>query len=234
MLRFEDAAGRAGARSRRARRRRGRVARRRARGRRRPRSSSGPTRTATPAVTKVANVWAPEQGRERHGRAEGARPDPRGSQDRPGRHRPRRHRRCARLDRRARRQRLGRPAVPVAGDAEAVPRVRARTRSRTAPRSRSSTVPRSRSRTSPSSRTRSSRRSRRRSRTCEKQALAAKKKTGAQVGLSVQQGADGDAYHMYPLFSGLCGYVFGTNSAGNLDPSDDRRREREVPQERGA
>ena len=24
---------------------------------------------------------------------------------------------------------------------------------------------------------------------------------------------------MYPLFSGLCGYVFGTNSAGNLDPS---------------
>ena len=24
---------------------------------------------------------------------------------------------------------------------------------------------------------------------------------------------------MYPLFSGLCGYIFGTNSAGNLDPS---------------
>jgi len=53
----------------------------------------------------------------------------------------------------------------------------------------------------------------------QKQALAVKKKTGAQVGISVQQGANGDAYHMYPLFSGLCGYIFGTNSAGNLDPS---------------
>ena len=35
-----------------------------------------------------------------------------------------------------------------------------------------------------------------------------------------QQGAGGDAYHMYPFFSGLGGYVFGTNKAGNLDPSD--------------
>ncbi len=41
-----------------------------------------------------------------------------------------------------------------------------------------------------------------------------------QVGLAVQQGANGDAYHMYPFFSGLCGYIFGTNKAGNLDPSD--------------
>lgn len=53
----------------------------------------------------------------------------------------------------------------------------------------------------------------------EKQALAAKKKTKAQVALSVQQGSGGDAYHMYPLFSGLCGYIFGKNSVGNLDPS---------------
>ncbi len=53
----------------------------------------------------------------------------------------------------------------------------------------------------------------------EKRALAAKKKTKAQVGLVVQQG-QGDAYHMYPFFSGLGGYVFGTNKAGNLDPSD--------------
>ena len=53
----------------------------------------------------------------------------------------------------------------------------------------------------------------------EKQALAAKRKTKAQVGLAVQQG-QGDAYHMYPFFSGLGGYVFGTNKAGNLDPSD--------------
>ncbi|HLF68825.1 MAG TPA: extracellular solute-binding protein [Gaiellaceae bacterium] len=53
----------------------------------------------------------------------------------------------------------------------------------------------------------------------EKQALAAKKKMKAQVGLAVQQG-QGDAYHMYPFFSGLGGYVFGANKAGNLDPSD--------------
>jgi arabinogalactan oligomer / maltooligosaccharide transport system substrate-binding protein len=53
----------------------------------------------------------------------------------------------------------------------------------------------------------------------EKQALAAKKKTKAQVGISVQQG-QGDAYHMYPFFSGLGGYIFGANKAGNLDPSD--------------
>jgi maltose-binding protein MalE len=54
----------------------------------------------------------------------------------------------------------------------------------------------------------------------ERQALVAKKKTKAQVGLAVQQGATGDAYHMYPFFSGLGGYIFGTNRAGNLDPSD--------------
>ena len=54
----------------------------------------------------------------------------------------------------------------------------------------------------------------------ERQALAAKKKTKAQVGLAVQQGSTGDAYHMYPFFSGLGGYIFGTNRAGNLDASD--------------
>ena len=54
----------------------------------------------------------------------------------------------------------------------------------------------------------------------EASALAAKKKTKAAVGISVQQGSGGDAYHMYPLFSGLCGFVFGKNSAGNLDPSN--------------
>jgi maltose-binding protein MalE len=54
----------------------------------------------------------------------------------------------------------------------------------------------------------------------ERQALAVKKRTKAQVGLAVQQGSGGDAFHMYPFFSGLGGYVFGTNKAGNLDPSD--------------
>ena len=40
------------------------------------------------------------------------------------------------------------------------------------------------------------------------------------MGISVQQGSGGDAYHMYPLFAGLGGYIFGKNSAGNLDPSN--------------
>jgi maltose-binding protein MalE len=51
-------------------------------------------------------------------------------------------------------------------------------------------------------------------------AIATKKKTKAAVGISVQQGSGGDAYHMYPLFSGLGGYIFGKNAAGNLDPSN--------------
>jgi maltose-binding protein MalE len=54
----------------------------------------------------------------------------------------------------------------------------------------------------------------------EQYALAVKKKTKAPVGIAVQQGANGDAYHMYPFFSGLCGFIFGKNSAGNLDPSN--------------
>jgi arabinogalactan oligomer/maltooligosaccharide transport system substrate-binding protein len=54
----------------------------------------------------------------------------------------------------------------------------------------------------------------------EAQAQAAKKKTKAPVAISVQQGSGGDAYHMYPFFTSLCGYIFGKNSAGNLDPSD--------------
>jgi maltose-binding protein MalE len=54
----------------------------------------------------------------------------------------------------------------------------------------------------------------------EKEALAFKKKKHQSFGIALQQGANGDAYHMYPLFSGLGGYIFGTNKAGNLDPSD--------------
>ena len=52
------------------------------------------------------------------------------------------------------------------------------------------------------------------------QALAFKKRKAGNIAIAVQQGANGDAYHMYPFFSGLCGYVFGKNDAGNLDPSD--------------
>jgi maltose-binding protein MalE len=54
----------------------------------------------------------------------------------------------------------------------------------------------------------------------ETEALAQKKKAHIGFGIAVQQGSGGDAYHMYPFFSGLGGYIFGTNSAGNLDPSN--------------
>jgi arabinogalactan oligomer / maltooligosaccharide transport system substrate-binding protein len=54
----------------------------------------------------------------------------------------------------------------------------------------------------------------------ETTALALKKKNHLAFGICVQQGSGGDAYHMYPFFSGLGGYVFGVNKAGNLDPSD--------------
>jgi maltose-binding protein MalE len=54
----------------------------------------------------------------------------------------------------------------------------------------------------------------------ESEALAYKKKAHQSFGIAVQQGSGGDAYHMYPFFSGLGGYIFGTNSAGNLDPSN--------------
>jgi maltose-binding protein MalE len=54
----------------------------------------------------------------------------------------------------------------------------------------------------------------------ESEALAFKKKKSGNLAIAVQQGANGDAYHMYPFFSGLGGYIFGKNSAGNLDPSN--------------
>jgi maltose-binding protein MalE len=54
----------------------------------------------------------------------------------------------------------------------------------------------------------------------EKEALAFKKKAAGNLGIAVQQGSGGDAYHMYPFFSGLGGYIFGTNKAGNLVPSN--------------
>jgi maltose-binding protein MalE len=54
----------------------------------------------------------------------------------------------------------------------------------------------------------------------EQEALAYKHKKAGNLAIAVQQGTNGDAYHMYPFFSGLGGYVFGTNKVGNLDPSD--------------
>ncbi|HZQ16634.1 MAG TPA: extracellular solute-binding protein [Gaiellaceae bacterium] len=54
----------------------------------------------------------------------------------------------------------------------------------------------------------------------EATALSFKKRNHLAYGICVQQGSGGDAYHMYPFFSGLGGFVFGTNSVGNLDPSN--------------
>ncbi len=54
----------------------------------------------------------------------------------------------------------------------------------------------------------------------EKQALAFKNKGDGRLAIAVQQGQDGDAYHMYPFFSGLCGYVFGKNKSGALNPKN--------------
>jgi arabinogalactan oligomer/maltooligosaccharide transport system substrate-binding protein len=54
-----------------------------------------------------------------------------------------------------------------------------------------------------------------------KAAMAFKKKHHNKVGLAVPDGApNGDPYHMEPLLTGLCGYVFGYNHAGNFDPSN--------------
>ena len=52
----------------------------------------------------------------------------------------------------------------------------------------------------------------------ERQALRIRSRTG--IAIAVPQGAGGDAYHMYPFFSGLCGYVFGRSRSGALNPRD--------------
>jgi maltose-binding protein MalE len=51
----------------------------------------------------------------------------------------------------------------------------------------------------------------------QKQALAFKNKSADNLAIAVPQAPAGDAYHMYPFFSGLGGYVFGRNKAGNLN-----------------
>ena len=53
----------------------------------------------------------------------------------------------------------------------------------------------------------------------ERSALAFKRRSADNLAIAVPQAPAGDAYHMYPFFSGLGGYVFGKNKAGNLNPS---------------
>ena len=51
----------------------------------------------------------------------------------------------------------------------------------------------------------------------ERQALNFKKKKSGNLALAVPQGANGDAYHMYPFFSGLGGYIFGLTARGTVN-----------------
>ena len=50
----------------------------------------------------------------------------------------------------------------------------------------------------------------------ERSALAFKKKNANNIAIAVPQGSGGDAYHMYPFFSGLGGYVFARARNGAL------------------
>ena len=52
----------------------------------------------------------------------------------------------------------------------------------------------------------------------ERAALAFKNRNPDNLAIAVPQAPAGDAYHMYPFFSGLGGFVFGKNRAGNLNP----------------
>ena len=52
----------------------------------------------------------------------------------------------------------------------------------------------------------------------ERSALAFKNRGGDNLAIAIPQAPAGDAYHMYPFFSGLGGFVFGKNRAGNLNP----------------
>jgi arabinogalactan oligomer/maltooligosaccharide transport system substrate-binding protein len=52
----------------------------------------------------------------------------------------------------------------------------------------------------------------------ERAALRFKNRSPDNLAIAVPQAPAGDAYHMYPFFSGLGGFVFGKNKAGNLNP----------------
>jgi arabinogalactan oligomer/maltooligosaccharide transport system substrate-binding protein len=53
----------------------------------------------------------------------------------------------------------------------------------------------------------------------EKSALAFKRRSADNLAIAVPQGSAGDAYHMYPFFSGLGGFVFGHAKNGALQAS---------------
>ena len=202
-----------------------------------PKPVAGPTLTIwadkdrVTAVTKVANDWAGHTRRHGEDRREELRRHPRQPQEpsplptpptsssarTTGRASSRRTASSSRCSRRRRRWRSSRRTPS--------------TRSRTAPPSRSSTAPRSRSRTSASSSTRSSAKVPKTWAELERSALAFKKKKSGNLAIAVQQGANGDAYHMYPFFAGLGGYIFGTNKGRQPRPVGHRRGEPALHQE---
>jgi arabinogalactan oligomer / maltooligosaccharide transport system substrate-binding protein len=49
---------------------------------------------------------------------------------------------------------------------------------------------------------------------------AAVKAGKVQSAFNLQQGQDGDAYHMEPVMTSMGGYMFGRNAAGDYDPKD--------------
>jgi maltose-binding protein MalE len=53
----------------------------------------------------------------------------------------------------------------------------------------------------------------------ETTALQLKKDGKVKIPLALQEGANADPYHDYPLYSALGGYVFGKDANGQLDPS---------------
>jgi arabinogalactan oligomer/maltooligosaccharide transport system substrate-binding protein len=50
----------------------------------------------------------------------------------------------------------------------------------------------------------------------ERRALAFKNRGADNLGIAVPQAPAGDAYHMYPFFSGLGGFIFGKTKSGGL------------------
>ncbi|WP_460542320.1 sugar ABC transporter substrate-binding protein [Glycomyces halotolerans] len=50
--------------------------------------------------------------------------------------------------------------------------------------------------------------------------IAAGEAAGTDNALLLPVGPDGDAYHGYPIFSSMGGYLFGDDGSGSLDPSD--------------
>jgi arabinogalactan oligomer/maltooligosaccharide transport system substrate-binding protein len=54
----------------------------------------------------------------------------------------------------------------------------------------------------------------------ERRALAFKNRAAGNIAVAVPQGSGGDAYHMNPFLTGLCGYVFGRTRLGTFNARD--------------